>query len=146
MSLAETLRTECVFRASLWKRSKEEWEERLRSLPVLTVPMRWKAEMMYMTALLLPLIWKDCGVEGLHVSRAVHIKDEYMWATNCRTCRIFRRSCYGDQTGSFYSGHYSRTLYRALLCRASLREGRAEPCGIWPSVPGRSSYAGKSNE
>ncbi len=23
---------------------------------------------------------EDCGVEGLHVSRAVHIKDEYMWA------------------------------------------------------------------
>lgn len=23
---------------------------------------------------------EDCGVDGLHVSRAVHIKDEYMWA------------------------------------------------------------------
>ena len=23
---------------------------------------------------------EDCGVDGLHVSRAVHLKDEYMWA------------------------------------------------------------------
>ncbi len=23
---------------------------------------------------------EDCGIDGLHVSRAVHLKDEYMWA------------------------------------------------------------------
>lgn len=23
---------------------------------------------------------KECGVDGLHVSRAVHLHDEYMWA------------------------------------------------------------------
>ena len=35
---------------------------------------------MCMTVLQSLHIWKDCGLDAIHVSRAVHIRDEFMWA------------------------------------------------------------------
>ena len=55
---------------------------------------------------------KECGVDALHVSRAVHLHDEYMWAPSALH-EGFSANCVTET----YSGDYGRTLYRASVCR-----------------------------
>lgn len=41
--------------------------------------MVWKADYVQDSATVAAYL-EDCGLDGLHVSRSVHIRDEYMWA------------------------------------------------------------------
>ena len=68
---------------------------------------------------------EDCGVDGLHVSRAVHLKDEYMWAPtvlhggfNAELVSEIKRavSIPVIAVGRFTEPHYAELLVREGRC------------------------------
>lgn len=69
---------------------------------------------------------EDCGVEGLHVSRAVHIKDEYMWAPTAVhagfSADLVTEIKRAVSIPVITVGRYTEPYYAELL----LREGRAD--------------------
>ena len=69
---------------------------------------------------------EDCGVEGLHVSRAVHIKDEYMWAPTAVhagfSADLVTEIKKAVSIPVITVGRYTEPYYAELL----LREGRAD--------------------
>ena len=69
---------------------------------------------------------EDCGVEGLHVSRAVHIKDEYMWAPTAVhagfSAELVTEIKRAVSIPVITVGRYTEPYYAELL----VREGRAD--------------------
>ena len=69
---------------------------------------------------------EDCGVEGLHVSRAVHIKEEYMWAPTAVhagfSADLVTEIKRAVSIPVITVGRYTEPYYAELL----LREGRAD--------------------
>ena len=56
---------------------------------------------------------EDCGVDGLHVSRAVHLKDEYMWAPT---------GIHGGFSAEYVAKHSDVSHWLILILRKRLRK------------------------
>ena len=144
MSLADALRTVCVSTRLIIEEVKKATQGKIAVLARINCADEVPGGLDVHDSAAIAAYLESCGLDGLHVSRAVHIKDEFMWAPtvihggfSAAEVEEIKRAVNIPviTVGRYTKSHSSQT---------DGKRRKSRPCSIRTSEPCRSGYAEES--